>query len=258
MSTNSNPSERKVKRIWNLRMNLDEFNAINASLLDGAECELAWRGLAAGMNGAAMRSDAPVAWVKGFELGASMRQEADDYRERMRELGSAGGSAKAANTTPKDDNTTLDLACATPCATPDAIACGMGNPLPNPQSTILSLKSTPLPPKRGKRSRGEIILSYGEETKEVVNTLLEEWPEIDGANRKIQIQVDMFGSRVQDILTTQREITPEILIGAARMYLREGNNWMMAPQFFFGPGKSKTETPRWLMYVRGYMRTQNA
>lgn len=78
-------------RTWNLRLNLDAFNAATAALADATERLAFLAGLMQGVNGAQLRPSAPPAMTEGFAFGLSMRQEAEAHRARMSAKGRAGG-----------------------------------------------------------------------------------------------------------------------------------------------------------------------
>ena len=69
-----------VSRTWNLRLNLDEFNALAASLYTDADRALALQGMLLGMNAGPFPEGVPQAFFRGWETGAKMRQEAEDSR----------------------------------------------------------------------------------------------------------------------------------------------------------------------------------
>ena len=79
-------------KTWNLRLNMDAFNAAMVEHASDAE-RLAWlSGLWKGMNCVKLRPSAPPAMEEGYALGLSMRQEAEAYRERMCLLGRVGAA----------------------------------------------------------------------------------------------------------------------------------------------------------------------
>lgn len=110
-------------------------------------------------------------------------------------------------------------------------------------------KGTPLPPRGGRRrSRHEIVLEFTPEAREVVNTLLPLWHKTqpkDGA--KINQDVPLAGMRVQDLLQNPN-LTPGILIEAAKLYLATPKQTYKAMQFFFGPGDQANPNP-WRPYA---------
>ena len=115
-------------------------------------------------------------------------------------------------------------------------------------------KRTPPTPSQAKgksrRSRKQIIEGFSPEVVEVVNVLIDEWPSVDpSGGRKITVSPAEFGQRVSEIMTTNENITPEILLQAGRDYIHSDRGMFKAPQYFFGPGRGTDSAP-WLAYVK--------
>lgn len=109
------------------------------------------------------------------------------------------------------------------------------------------------PPARSRRSRKQIIEAFPKEVREMVNTLLDEWPENDPeGGRKIVCSPEDFGQRVTEILGSNPDLSPEILLEAGRSYIRSSRKMFKAPQYFFGPGKGNESAP-WLGFVRAVL-----
>jgi hypothetical protein len=108
-----------------------------------------------------------------------------------------------------------------------------------------------VPVKRKRRNRNEILLSYSENTKKVVNSVLDRgfWRKSDPDGRIITPDPALLCANVQTILENHQEVTPELLIEAARNYLAKDKQCYSAPQYFFGPGKAG-ETPKWVAEVQ--------
>ena len=81
-------------RTWNLRMNLDLFNAALAALVDDAEKAQFLGGLSLGMNGGKLRPESHPPVVEGFNLGSNMRLDTESYRDAQYEKGKLGGRPK--------------------------------------------------------------------------------------------------------------------------------------------------------------------
>lgn len=109
------------------------------------------------------------------------------------------------------------------------------------------------PSARGRRTRKQIIEGFPPEVREVVNTLLDEWPEADPEdNRKIVCSAEDFGQRVSEIMEANPNVTAPVLLQAGRDYINSGRKRFKAPQYFFGPGK-QGETAPWLGFVRAVL-----
>ena len=69
-------------RCWNLRLNLDIFNAAFAALDDQADRSDFLMGLSRGMNGGKVKEDCSDPMSVGFSIGEAMRSEAEGFREQ--------------------------------------------------------------------------------------------------------------------------------------------------------------------------------
>lgn len=78
-------------RTWNLRINLDEFNAAFATLCDERDRSDFLAGLSRGMNGGSEREGASPSFADGLRLGHVMRGEAEEFRAGKQAVGMLGG-----------------------------------------------------------------------------------------------------------------------------------------------------------------------
>lgn len=81
-------------RTWNLRLNLDEFNALAASLYADSDRAMALQGMMLGANGGSAPEGVPDSFRRGWELGSSMRQEAVEFQSAQAERGRASASKR--------------------------------------------------------------------------------------------------------------------------------------------------------------------
>lgn len=72
-----------MARTWNLRFNLDVFNAAFASLDDAEERSEFLVGLSRGVNSGRVKDDCSDAMATGFAIGSDMRSEADEFTQKM-------------------------------------------------------------------------------------------------------------------------------------------------------------------------------
>ena len=70
-------------RAWNLRLNLDDFNALAGSMYLDLDRALALQGMVLGANGGEIPGDVPVAFLRGWDLGRKMYQEALDFQAQQ-------------------------------------------------------------------------------------------------------------------------------------------------------------------------------
>ena len=70
-------------RAWNLRLNLDDFNALAGSMYLDLDRALALQGMVLGANGGEIHGDVPVAFLRGWDLGRKMYQEALDFQAQQ-------------------------------------------------------------------------------------------------------------------------------------------------------------------------------
>lgn len=80
-----------ASRTWNLRLNLDEFNALAASVYTDIDRALLFQGMTLGFNGGECPIGVPSAFARAYQLGADARQEAEAFRTKMGQNGSRGG-----------------------------------------------------------------------------------------------------------------------------------------------------------------------
>jgi hypothetical protein len=105
------------------------------------------------------------------------------------------------------------------------------------------------PSKKKRRTRDEIFEPYSEETKEIVNEIIDIWPKVRPANKsKIEPDLPLLASRIDQIRKTSEHLTKGIILGTARRYVDEQKEFPHAPEFFFGPGKNGE--PPWRAYAR--------
>lgn len=78
-------------RTWIVRLNLDHFNAMAASVFTDADRALAMQGLGLGLNGGTLPSPCPDAFRRGWEVGAMARDATERIREQNAKIGKLGG-----------------------------------------------------------------------------------------------------------------------------------------------------------------------
>lgn len=174
-----------VARTWNIRLNLDEFNALSTSLYTDADRALALQGLALGMNAGECPSNVPDAFYRGFLVGAKARQGTEDIRRRNAEIGSRGGRPSAARSPenslqlvepPPSEEKPNGLPEGIPNGKPNGKPTGIPNGEPNPLTINEEQKNEerpPLTPQRGNRpSRARAPLEQ-----EWVQYCQETWPD---------------------------------------------------------------------------------
>jgi hypothetical protein len=106
-------------------------------------------------------------------------------------------------------------------------------------------------PSRKRRTKALILSPYSEATKNLVNQIIQMWPETrPGDKSKINIDTALFASRLDEILTRWENMTPEFTIAVVKRYLAEGKEYPHGPEFFFGPGKKGGDGPPWFHYAK--------
>ena len=94
-----------------------------------------------------------------------------------------------------------------------------------------------------------LLNGYPDDALLVVKTLLPLWPTIAG-DRTVEYKPHDAAARVTEILRSNRDVSPELLIESAKRYLSTENpKFVSALHFFFGPGKGKV-MPKWEQQVR--------
>lgn len=85
-------------RPWNLRLNLDDFNGLVSSVYSDYDRALILQGIALGANGGSLPDGAPPSFLKAFEVGAKMYQEALEYQALQAERGRASAEKRRQST----------------------------------------------------------------------------------------------------------------------------------------------------------------
>lgn len=129
-------------RCWNLRINLDEFNAACWALTTQEEKSLFLCGLLAGMNGAEVNHEVTSRFTNGHTIGKAMRDEAEAYRMAKSAIGKLGGR-------PSDKKVNHEVNL---LVNHD----GTQSPIPNP--ILKDEKITTVPRKRVTKPKDEVSL----------------------------------------------------------------------------------------------------
>jgi hypothetical protein len=82
------------KRIWNLHLNLDTFNAMSVLLFSDESRSLAYQGLSLGMNGGQCPATAPEAFIAGFNFGQAMLTDAVERQEKKVQAGESSAAVR--------------------------------------------------------------------------------------------------------------------------------------------------------------------
>lgn len=158
-------------RTWNLRLNLDEFNALVASLYADADRALALQGMTLGANGGALPEGTPSAFSRGWELGHRMHDEAQAFQAAQAERGRASAEKRRERTGSAQPQRGADRSGSDPAPEPPFEPPFEPAPEPNhnPQSSIEQSTNDnrvpPVPP-RGKRApRGAFVPPSVDEAK---------------------------------------------------------------------------------------------
>jgi hypothetical protein len=223
-----------LARVWNLRVNLDLFNAAFAafpSIEDKAEFV---SGYSCGMNSGSLVDGRSVAFQQGFAIGKEMRIEAEAYREMKSVVGKTGGRP------PKDaQNKPIGLPDGLPIGIPGGEPIGEPYPLTPILNKITTTTTTPPTVDQSKKLPKADKAKFAEHTsdvKDVVNDLTRDWREKDPCDgREIHISRAGFASRVKEILAKYPDVDGGILVRAGMAYCGEPRQRYKAPQYFFGP-----------------------
>lgn len=238
-----------MSRIWNLRLNLDEFNALVGMAFSETDKANTLNGLMAGLNGASLPEGCSSGVRAAFEVASRWRQEAEGFVNSQSIAGKASAEARkkkfGSAQPPKVVRTGFEQASnLTTIHNPQSIN-------DNPPT-----EKEPSPQKRARLTRKQKVdnLSYPKEAVGVIRELDAIWPTVVG-DRQILWDANLAASRVTDILNSNPQITPETLICAGKNYLQnlakepDGLKYVSALHFFFGPGKGG-ESAKWLREVR--------
>jgi hypothetical protein len=236
-----------MARLWNLRLNLDEFNAALAGLFDDEERSHFLMGFAHGINGGS-GSRGEGAFCVGFDLGYATRQEALGFSEKKRQGGIKSAAARTQKT--GSANVVLEHNLNTTLAQLEHNSDELQRnevvfePIYNLQST--ELQTTELQTQRARRSRKQDKLEgYPEELKAMLTELHSLWPTHRENGDKIQFDKHRAIENAYQLIKSDHRLTVELLRSAAMSHLEEKGNWATTIPNFFGPVK-QTYVP----YVR--------
>ena len=190
-----------MRRLWNLRLNLDELNALNlVGMSEQIRSDL-WTGLIFGCNGMELPEGVSKYLQSGFELGSAWRAEAEDHVERM----ASGGRASAQSRKAKHGTAQPSKVVRSTIEAPSE---GSLN-----QSTIYNLESNttnkPTKPRKAKKDTTQIPAEF----LEALTGLCKNWPSFntgsDGEKsdlRKWTDPVDLWEAMVKNFPNDDKKL----------------------------------------------------
>lgn len=246
-------------RIWNLRINLDEFNAALGSVFTDEDRALLLQGMGLGFNGGLCSNTVPAPFRTGYAMGLESRKEADGYQQKKSIAGLASAETRKeryGTAQPSKEPRTLFVHCSSDVLTVSE-RCPNQSPIPNP---LTNNPQTPNP-KSKKRSRVDgLTAEVPMEILLAVNSIMDSTPIEDQGGRKIRAVRAEVLNRVQGILASHTAVAPDDLVEAWRNYLDSNPRSIKAPQYFFG--KLENQGPNganWEPWVQGvFVRRQLA
>lgn len=208
-------------RTWKLHLNLDTFNAAYAALDGPQEQSDFLTGLSRGMNAGKVKDDCPDPMAVGFSIGYEMRQDAEAFIEASSNAGKKSVEAKSNRIQP-------------PYQPPYQGSLNQSI-IHNPQS----IQTTPLPPKRGRRTK--VIEPIPEEFVPFLDEIVSQWPRKrmnDGSRVTVIRPVDCW-DKIQANKGTDE---PKVLINAALAYLETNPvTYTIGMDNFFGLKRKYTQ-----------------
>lgn len=112
------------------------------------------------------------------------------------------------------------------------------------------------PRKKKRRTRTDMLAPYPAEVVELVNSLIEKWPERQPGDKSvITVDVPKLAERIDAVLK-EPNVTRELIENSAAMYLSESKRYYKHPQFFFGTG-GNGESAHWSTYARMLIHQQS-
>lgn len=129
-------------RIWNLRINLDEFNAALGSVFTDEDRALLLQGMGLGFNGGLCSNSVPAPFRTGYVIGFESRNEADGYQQKKSIAGLASAETRKGRygtAQPSKETRTVLEQCSNGVRTV-LERCPNQSPIPNP------LTNNPQPP----------------------------------------------------------------------------------------------------------------
>lgn len=219
-----------MKRIWSIRINLDEFNSlVGMAFTDRDKAEILV-GLAAGMNKAQIPEQCSNGVRAAFEAGSAWRAEAEGFQAKQAGAGKASVEARKAkygDAQPSNgvrtviepaSNLTLNL-----------------NPL-----TVQPEKASSPSRARSSRKREDEIPPIPEDLLPFLETLTSDWPRKSHDGRRVTIlrPVDSW----EKICKNRGTDDPKVCINAGLAYLdTHPTEYVIGMDNFFGQARKYTK-----------------
>ncbi|MBA4274816.1 MAG: hypothetical protein C0436_04085 [Alphaproteobacteria bacterium] len=246
-------------RIWNLRINLDEFNAALGSVFTDEDRALLLQGMGLGFNGGLCSNTVPAPFRTGYTIGAESRNEADGYQQKKSIAGLASAETRKeryGTAQPSKLPLTVFEQCSNDVLTVSE-RCPNQSPIPNP---LTNNPQTPNPKSKRRSRVDDLTAEVPIEMIDAVNSIMALTPIEDQGGRKIRATRPEVLIRVQGIVTSHSAITPGDLVEAWKDYLNSSPRSIKAPQYFFG--KAENQGPNganWEAWIKGvFVRRQLA
>jgi hypothetical protein len=238
-----------ISRTWNLRLNIDEFNAAYATLVKEGDHALFLAGLFAGINNASLDDPTGPLGI-GFLIGQGMRMEAEEFRAMKKTVGGRGGRPKNNLLVNQQVDQQVNQVVYQQV---DLLV----NPIHNPQSfNPITPNHNPKKPTRQKQPSWN--QKFPLDVVEATNEILEFWPDgkkdiqpkkcaADPTQYVPETHSRFLAARLADIQQEGGDL--KICVEIAKQYVdsyKRGRNWVKAAEYFFG----KTEDAKWKAYYQ--------
>lgn len=216
-----------MARIWNLRLNIDELNAVFGMAFSDSDRSDTLIGLFLGCNGGEIPEGSSKVVRRGFEVGSAWRLEAEAHQERM----SMGGRASAESRRAK-------AGTAQPSKVVRSTFEGSSN-----QSTIYNPQSKEVPPTpKGKAARKvkDQPIPIPDNLLPFLEELQASWPRRNHDGKRVTIlrPVDMWDK----ICKNRQTDDPRVCINAGLFYLEgKPTSYIIGMDNFFGQARKYTK-----------------
>ncbi len=169
-------------RIWNLRINLDEFNSVLGGVFTDQDRALVLLGLGLGFNGGMCSNSVPSSFRSGWEVGYEARKEAESFQQKKSNAGHTSveerkkkyGTAQPRTQLEHNSNTVQTLP--EPIPNPQSLNPKTNNPQsdPSPSAQNMVKEKKPSKPKNRNFAIAALEMSEADETQAM--RVWEAWP----------------------------------------------------------------------------------
>lgn len=216
-----------MARIWNVRLNLDEFNMLMALAGSQMGRSEVMDGLFAGFNGIPIpEGERTLMFMKGHQVGSEARAEAEGHVEKMSQRGKVSAESRKAR-----------FGTSQPNARSSSVRTD-AEQMPNQSNNLQSTRTTTPKPPRGIAKKGETT-PIPADLLPFLEHVTAKWPRKSHDGRRVTVirPVDAWDKICKNRGTDE----PKVPINAALAYLESNpTEFVIGMDNFFGVARKYT------------------